>query len=723
MTIFTLLGEILIKDNGAKKTLEDVNSAGEKTSSGLTGAFGKIGSAALKVGAMVGIGFGFKEAIGQSYKLAESASDLNEAQNVVEQTFGKSAKSIETWTTTTEKSAGISQTASMQWSGFMGAMLKSSGVSESASASMSKNLVQLTGDMSSFYNVSTSDMWEKIRSGISGETEPLKEIGINMSVANLQAYALAEGIKKPYAQMSQGEQTQLRYNYLMSVTKDAQGDFGRTLGTSFANQMRVAQMNLADLGRSVGTMLLPAFMSASSWFNSHMPEIKNAIANMISGAGSVIKTLAPIVSAGFGSFKGIMDWIVQHSELTKAAIIGIGTAFATLKTISTINKAMTDFRNGMNLISGATGIVSRLGTAFMELRTAPTILTGIKGAFTAIFAVNPMILAIVAGIALLAAGAYLIVTHWTQVKTFFTNLWTGVKQKFNEFWNWLKPFMAQWGPVILTVIAPFIGIPLLIAQHWEQIKTFFSNLWSNITITAIAGWNSFWSAVGNILNSIGNGIKNIWNGLLSWFGSLPSRLYSLGSSMFNSMKSGISNVLGTITSVVRSGFNGAISFITSLPSKAIGWGKDFINGLINGIKSMIGGVANAVSGVADKIRSFLHFSVPDEGPLSDADTYGSDFMDLIAGGIADNKFKVVDSIKSLAGDMKVNATANITANANGSKSNNNIDSSQANTPKQPIVIQLVLQNMRVIAEAVLDDLDELKNQKFVLTTRRQGGVL
>jgi hypothetical protein len=310
MKLFSIFGELLLKDNAST----ELDKAGEKAK-GLSGifesSFGKIGSLALKLGAVLGVGFGFKSLIDQGYKLAESASNLSEAQNVVQQTYKNSAKSIEDWTQTTAKSAGISQTASTQWVGFMGAMLKSSGVTEQKAGDMSKKLVQLTGDMSSFYNVGTSDMWEKIRSGISGETEPLKALGINMSVANLQAFALSEGIKKPYAQMSQSEQTILRYNYLMNVTKDAQGDFGRTLSGSFANQIRVAQLNLATLGQSVGTLLLPAFNNAVTWFNGNMPKIQDAIKNAINGSKDIISNGMKFISQAITTLSPIISGIIK----------------------------------------------------------------------------------------------------------------------------------------------------------------------------------------------------------------------------------------------------------------------------------------------------------------------------------------------------------------------------------------------------------------------------
>lgn len=109
-------------------------------------------------------------------------------------------------------------------------MLKSSGVAQNAASDMSVALAGLAGDIASFYNIDTDTAFYKIRAGISGEIEPLKQLGINMSVANMSAYALANGITKSWTSMTQAEQATLRYNYLMSVTKDAQGDFARTGG-------------------------------------------------------------------------------------------------------------------------------------------------------------------------------------------------------------------------------------------------------------------------------------------------------------------------------------------------------------------------------------------------------------------------------------------------------------------------------------------------------------
>ena len=186
------------------------------------------GFSAVKVGkALLDIG---KDAIA-------AASDLQEVQNVVDATFGSNANKIDTWAKNAGTQFGLTETQAKKFSSTMGAMLKSSGVAGDKIVDVSTDLAGLAADMASFYNLDFDTAFQKIRSGISGETEPLKQLGINMSVANLEAYALTQGITKAFDKMSQSEQTALRYQYIMQATADAQGDFART-SDSFANSQR-----------------------------------------------------------------------------------------------------------------------------------------------------------------------------------------------------------------------------------------------------------------------------------------------------------------------------------------------------------------------------------------------------------------------------------------------------------------------------------------------------
>ena len=202
------------------------------------------------------------------------ASDLAEVQNVVDVTFGSSAAVIDSWSKECINAYGLNEVSAKRYAGTMGAMLKSSGLAGDAIVSMSQNMVGLAGDMASFYNLDIETAFEKIRSGISGETEPLKQLGINMSVANLEAYALAQGIETSYNSMTQAEQVMLRYNYLMSVTADAQGDFARTSGT-WANQTRLLSENWQRFTGVLAEQLLPALTSVVSGFNRLLTLLTN----------------------------------------------------------------------------------------------------------------------------------------------------------------------------------------------------------------------------------------------------------------------------------------------------------------------------------------------------------------------------------------------------------------------------------------------------------------
>lgn len=629
--------------------------------------------------------------------------------------------------------------------------------------------------------------------------------------------------KKQIATMVQaGDVAGAQKTILAELSKEFGGS-ATAAGKTFNGQLTIIKNQLFGIGAGITSQLMPPVTSFLTMLNSHIPQIQGFVNNIISGISTSFKTLGPIV-LGIGQdigkiaaeafpkmnssgndlgktilslakgaltdLKGIFDWLAQHGEVVRAAVVGITGAFAAIKIANQVQGVINGFNKIKKAADGLKGI------------------SALSGIFKAVFGINPMALGIGIGIVAIAAIAYEVITHWTQVKTFFVNLWTTVKQKFTEFWNWLKPFMTQWGPVILTVIAPFIGIPLLIVQHWSQIKealanvwdsikatvsnvfngiasffvsiwdtisntftsviasivnfvttnfsgvlsgiqtifngiqtyftgvweaikaiflgavlllidlvtgnftklsqdaqliwndlkkafsdiwngikevfsgqlqtieayyttifnamvsfaeglwngftSFLSNLWNGITATAANAWNNLKNAVTSIITSIVSTAQNIWNGLLNWFEALPSKLYNLGINIFNSMKNGVSSALSTLGSVVSNGFNSAISFITSLPSKALEWGKDFIDGLINGITSKVGAVGNAVSSVADKIRSFLHFSVPDEGPLTDYETWMPDFMQGLADGI-DGNLNVLDN--SLLKVSKVLASA------------------------------------------------------------------
>ena len=237
----------------------------DKMGSSFDGLLKKLaaGFSAVKIGkALLDIG---KDAL-------QAASDLKEVQNVVDVTFGENANQIEKWAKAAGDQFGLTETQAKRFTSTMGAMLKSSGLAGDEIVNVSTDLAGLAADMASFYNLDFEEAFSKIRSGISGQTMPLKELGIDMSVATLNAYALSQGLEKTFDKMSQSEQTMLRYQYLMSATADAQGDFSRT-SDEYANSMRRLESNINAIKTALGTTFYNAIANATNWVNSFLELI------------------------------------------------------------------------------------------------------------------------------------------------------------------------------------------------------------------------------------------------------------------------------------------------------------------------------------------------------------------------------------------------------------------------------------------------------------------
>lgn len=241
-------------------------------------------TASFNVGSFIKTVLGFKAASAVMNKFSEAmggkgileiGSDIAEVENVVDVAFGSMADQAYKFASTATKQFGLSELAAKNYSGTMMAMLNASGVAQESAAKMSTTLAGLAGDLASFYNIDTDTAFYKIRAGISGEIEPLKQLGINLSVANLQEYALSQGITTAYNSMTQAQKTMLRYNYIMSVTSAQQGDFARTAG-SYANQVRLLTLNIQSLSSVIGQGLIAAVLPGIQALNALMSKLMQA---------------------------------------------------------------------------------------------------------------------------------------------------------------------------------------------------------------------------------------------------------------------------------------------------------------------------------------------------------------------------------------------------------------------------------------------------------------
>lgn len=308
----------------------------------IIGGFQRLGSgssglktASFNLSALFKTAIGFK-AIQGLVDFGRSAVDLGsqitEVENVVDVAFGSMSDKAYQFASTAKEQFGLSELAAKTYSGTMMAMLKSSGVAQNAASKMSISLAGLAGDIASFYNIDTDTAFQKIRSGISGEIEPLRQLGINLSVANMEAYALSRGITTSYNAMSQAEKVALRYNYLMSVTGDVQGDFARTSGT-WANQVRLLTLNFQSLSAVIGQGLIAGILPAIQALNALMSKLMqaaNAFRNFMyvlmgkklkgsqSGVSDIVSNLGGIETAGDDASSGLDDATSSAKKLKKA---------------------------------------------------------------------------------------------------------------------------------------------------------------------------------------------------------------------------------------------------------------------------------------------------------------------------------------------------------------------------------------------------------------------
>ena len=179
------------------------------------------------------------------------ASDLVEVQNVIDQTFGASAASIDAWAKTSAQDYGLSELQAKQFTGYLGSMLQTSGISQAQSAEMAKNLAGLAGDIASFYNIGIEDAYRKLQSGMAGEREPLLRYGLDLG-----ADSVGEYVGMDMSDLSNAERFQARYDYLMERTATIQGDFKRT-ENEFANASRTLENNASRAMATMGEKVLP----------------------------------------------------------------------------------------------------------------------------------------------------------------------------------------------------------------------------------------------------------------------------------------------------------------------------------------------------------------------------------------------------------------------------------------------------------------------------------
>lgn len=245
---------------------------------------------------------------------------------------------------------------------------------------------------------------------------------------------------------------------------------------------------------------------------------------------------------------------------------------------------------------------------------------------------------------------------WEGIKTLCETLWNALSSAAQTIFGALQRFWDTWGDTIISVFSTIWNTLIALIQPFldaiAAVIDFLANVFTG-------NWQGAWTAIKDFAASIWQMITTIITGALDIIASIWSTAVGILSGIFQNIWNAIVEKVTGIKDAIVNGFTAAIDWIKSLPAQALQWGADIIQGIVDGITGAISKVGDAVKGVANKIKSFLGFSVPEDGPLSDFDTYMPDMIELMTKGINAGKDKIRGALESLTGEMSVITKANV----------------------------------------------------------------
>lgn len=268
------------------------------------------------------------------------SSSLTEVENVVRTTFGNYEKLIQDFSKTSIQDFGMSELTAKQVASRFQAMGTAMGFSQGKMADMSLQLTKLTADMASFYDMEQSDVARNLQAVFTGETEPLRKYGLDLTQATLKEWAMKQGLDADISSMTQAEKTMLRYQYVMANTAAAQGDFARTSDT-WANQVRILKQSFEQLAAIIGGALINAFKPFVRTLNAVMQKVIAFATTVTNALGSIFGWKFEISAGGLAD-----DW---SDAAGSAADIADSTGQAA-KNVEKMNKGLRAF-DELNLIT------------------------------------------------------------------------------------------------------------------------------------------------------------------------------------------------------------------------------------------------------------------------------------------------------------------------------------------------------------------------------------
>jgi phage-related protein len=527
----------------------------------------------------------------------KSASDLNETLNKVNVAFGASAKSVLDFGNTSLKSIGLAKGSALDAAALFGDMATSMGLSQSAAADMSVNMVKLGGDLSSFKNISFKEAQTALAGVFTGETESLKRLGIVMTDTELNAFAVAKGIGKTTQEMTQGEKVNLRYAFVMEKTKNAQGDFANT-SQGTANQMRMTSERVKELSAQFGERLLPFIGKLLqvgnkflSWFEKLSPKTQNAIFIFV----GLLAVLGPLLII-FGQIAFAIGVLLPvftavFAAITAPVLIVIAVIAALAAVIYLIYRNWDTVKNALVVLSNF------FVTAWQAIYNAVS-------------------------------------SALNSIKNTIVSVWQAIFGFIQPILNFiLNLFIIVWGGIFLVVINNLKFIYSNIVLIWQAIWGFIGPILATIQNFIVNTFNYVYAVLSGIFNGILNIARNIWNAIYgviagainnvrNFFGAAGSWLYGAGRNIIQGLVNGISDMAGAVFRKAQEIADGVKNRIKNAlgirsPSKVMmGVGVNVGEGLTIGMKKALPNIKDMALSMANNVQSPMGNLAPQQSAVA-----------------------------------------------------------------------------------------------------------
>lgn len=455
-------------------------------------------------------------------------------------------------------------------------------------------------------------------------------------------------------------------------------------------QITILKSALEGLAISFGELLMPAIKQIVGWVQKFVDFLNSldegtkktivTIALVVAALGPVLIVIGKVISA-VGTIMTIVPKIAGVINTVKGAFAALNTTMLAnpiVLIIAAIAALVAAFIYLWNNCDGFRQFWIDLWENVKQV--AITVWNAIKEFFSQVWEAIKTIFSTVFEVIKTLVTTYfnlyktIIETVINVIKTVITTVWEAIKGVFTTVFEVIKTIVTTYFNIYKTIIQTVLTvIQTVITTVWNTIKTVittvlnaiktvFSTIWNAIktiisaVVSGIKGlitgdFTAVKNSITTIMNTIKSTISTIWNTIKSTVSTVLGAIKSAVTSVFTGIVNAVKGAMGNVLNAVKTGFSNVKSHITGLASQAVTWGKDLVMGIVNGIKSCIGAVGDAVKSVADKIKSFLHFSVPDEGPLTDYESWMPDFMGGLAKGIEKSKGMVAKAIEGVSQDM------------------------------------------------------------------------